>query len=379
MLLHQGAETLGHGADARLVFMAEQRLRAHPALYREQVDWDASGKAALSNGVLDLRTRAFTPWAPEHFLRRKLGVAYDPAAAAPETEKWLGELFADREFPEDRRGPDRPPAGIPRRQPVRPPAHPRAAARAVPNRQLAHRQVRTRRADLHLVGTPIASPAVDEIGGTFGMQDFVDASAWIRDDAVNEGDKLDPERFKVVITGEPINIRRKNKGAIRTSLAVPVVLTANSLPSSRDASDAVFNRSLVVELTRIFTPAEAMARKHELGLRDRTCIADCLFDREGPGILNWALAGLVRLLRRGGYDVPATVAAAIQGFKHQTNSVAEFPDLCLERIQTPRSCAPTCWWRSWDGGRTSAGTTPAASAGAGCSRSCAPRVPGSSR
>ena len=330
VLLHQGAETLGHGADARLIFMAEQRLHAHPALYREQVDWNASGKAALSNGVLDLRTRAFTPWAPEHFLRRKLDVAYDPAAEAPATEKWLRELIADRDA-------ETAEALIGLLQEFL------GASLCVPLLTREQRRAlfligssRTGKSELavlisHLVGTPIASPAVDEIGGTFGMQDFVDASAWIRDDAINEGDKLDPERFKVVVTGEPINIRRKNKGAIRVSLAIPVVLTANSLPFSRDASDAVFNRSLVVELTRIFTPAEAVARKHELRLKDRTCIADYLFDREGPGILNWALAGLARLLERGGYEVPASVAAAIQDFKHQTNSVAEFADLCLEQ------------------------------------------------
>jgi P4 family phage/plasmid primase-like protien len=330
VLLHQGAETLGHGADTRLIFMAEHRLRAHPALYREEVDWDASGKAALSNGVLGLRMRAFTPWAPEHFLRRKLGVAYDPAAAAPETEKWLRELVADRDSKTAE-------AVIGLLQEFL------GASLCVPLLTREQRRAlfligssRTGKSELavlisHLAGAPIASPAVKDISDRFGMEDFAGASAWIRDDAVNEGDKLDPERFKVIITGEPVNIRRKNKGSIRTSLTIPVVLTANSLPSSRDASDAVFNRSLVVELTRVFTPAEAMARKRELGLKDRTCIADYLFDREGPGILNWALAGLARLLERGGYDVPASVAAAIQGFKHQTNSVAEFADLCLER------------------------------------------------
>src|SRR5262249_33059936 len=97
VLIQQGADALREGGDTRILSAAWKRLNEHPALYRAHVDWDAAGKIGLTNGVLDIASRAFTAWAPEHFLRRKLGVAYDPTATAPQVRRFLTELFADRD------------------------------------------------------------------------------------------------------------------------------------------------------------------------------------------------------------------------------------------------------------------------------------------
>jgi putative DNA primase/helicase len=102
-----------------------------------------------------------------------------------------------------------------------------------------------------LIGEPVASPCVSEISETFGMQNFIGKSAWIRDDAVNEGDRLDPQRFKVIMTGEPVSIRRMAQQALEARLQIPVMLTANSLPRARDHSDAVYNRSIVLKLNKV--------------------------------------------------------------------------------------------------------------------------------
>lgn len=44
-------------------------------------------------------------------------------------------------------------------------------------------------------------------------------------------------------------------------------------------------------------------------------LGDWLFDREGPGILNWALEGLAHLLKNGAFSIPAPVASSIQRFQ----------------------------------------------------------------
>src|SRR5512132_3828992 len=64
-------------------------------------------------------------------------------------------------------------------------------------------------------------------------------------------------------------------------------------------------------------------RRH-LGVPHGMWLADFLFDREGPGILNWALEGLERLLKRGAFAIPGLVDAAIQRFKDESNPVSEF-------------------------------------------------------
>jgi P4 family phage/plasmid primase-like protien len=335
VLIQEGAEALGEGADSKLVSAAWRRLLEHPGLYYEHVAWDATGKVALANGVLDLRTREFTSWSPQHFLRRKLAGTYDPQAAAPQFAKFLARLFANQD---------------PQTWTELTALLQEFAGAALCTRLLRREQrralflvgpSRTGKSELarlfgHLIGTPVASPSVGQLGERFGLASLFDAVAWIRDDAVNEGDRLDPQKFKTVVTGEPIDIERKNRPAVRVALAMPVILTANSLPASRDASDAVFNRALVVDLTNVIDEESAVTVHKQLNIPPGMWLADFLFEREGPGILNWALAGLERLLVRGHYDIPAAVAASLQRFKDESNAVAEFARTMLEESPTTK-------------------------------------------
>jgi len=350
VLIQQGADTLGE-ADTKILSAAWKRLKEHPALYRAHIDWDAAGKVCLTNGVLDLTSRAFTSWAPEHYLRRKLAVAYDPAATdIPRITEFIAGLFPGRpdiiELLQEFAG----------------------AALCV---RLLHREQRralwligasrTGKSELgrllgHPFGPSVVAPTVRDLEEPFGLEVFYRATAWVCDDAANEGDKLNPQRFKTVVTGEPINIRRKYKGAIRIELAIPVVLTANALPAARDASDAVFNRSLVVDMTHVFDDAAAIAFRRKLGVPlSERWLSDWLFRQEGPGFLNWALVGLDRLLERGGFKIPEEVENAILDFKDQGSFVSEFarvalgPDARIRITRTDLVCAFHGWLKAEEG------------------------------
>jgi phage/plasmid-associated DNA primase len=203
-----------------------------------------------------------------------------------------------------------------------------------------------------LVGEPVAAPAICEIGERFGIATFHGACAWIRDDAVNEGDRINPERFKTIVTGEPVDIERKNRPPLRrVRLDIPVVLTANSLPTSRDSSDAIFNRSLVVELTHELSEEFAHEERQARGVPAGQSLGEWIFAQEGPGILNWALDGLKRLLARGRYEIPDAERAAIQAFKDDSNPVAEWARTMVERADGGKVsrgdllCAFHGWWR----------------------------------
>src|SRR5262249_56185298 len=113
------------------------RLLEQPGLYFERVNWDPVGKIAVANGVLDLHSKQFTPWSPQHFLRRKRVVAYDPAAKAPQFDEFLALPGSRRQ---DCGRADRAAAGICWRRVMRPAAAPRAAPRAVPGRPVPHRK-----------------------------------------------------------------------------------------------------------------------------------------------------------------------------------------------------------------------------------------------
>jgi hypothetical protein len=73
--------------------------------------------------------------------------------------------------------------------------------------------------------------------------------------------------------------------------------------------------------------------------------------RAGHPQLNWALAGLARLLARGKHEIPEQVRGAIQAFKDDSNPVAEWARTMLVRSDITKIergdllCAFHGWWR----------------------------------
>jgi putative DNA primase/helicase len=306
-----------------LVSAAWKLLNEHPDLYQPNVVWDEGGYIAVANGVLDPVQRTLDDWRPELHLRRKLQVAFDPASNALIFAGFVNSLFSDHDEETRNRslgllqeffGACLAIGKLNREQR-------RALLLVGPSRVGKSELARLVRL---LVGDPVAAPAVAEIGERFGLSCFIGARAWIRDDAVNEGDRLNPERFKTIVTGEPIDIERKNRPALPSvRLNIPVLLTANGLPTARDSSDAIFNRCLVVEMTNVVDEKTAVDYRQRLGVPSGSPLAHWLFEREGAGILNWALDGLARLLQRGQFDIPDHVAQSIRRFKDEANPVAE--------------------------------------------------------
>jgi P4 family phage/plasmid primase-like protien len=330
-MIQDGFGKLNVAPKANSINGAFKRLTEHPGLFKREVKWSDGSVIVCQNGVLAVATGQFAPHSPTHFARRKIGAAYEAGAECPEFVRLLTEMFGDRSQEEQQKyvdliqeffGAALAPKLLSREQ--------RKAAVLVGASRSGKTEVSySLRA---LMGSPIASPSVAEISGSFGLASFYDAIAWIRDDAVNEGDELDAQRFKTIITGEPIDINRKGLPAVLgVSLAMPVLLTANSLPRTRDKSDAIYNRSLIVDMNRVFSDEEAHAMKKRLGVPPGAEAATPhIFSTEGSGMLNWALAGLKRLMDRGRYDPPASVSKATQTFKDDNNPVGEWARVCVE-------------------------------------------------
>jgi P4 family phage/plasmid primase-like protien len=348
--LQTGARTLGKAAKMGLLSAAWKLLCEHPDLYRRDVAWDRCGIVAVANGVLDLRSRAFSDWRADLYLRHKRDVAYVAGAECPRFIDFLLSMFGDR-------GEDERAETVALLQEFT------GACLAVP---LLHREQRralflvgpsytgkTEFANMiaRLVGEPIATTSVAALGERFGLAPFHDARAWVRDDAINPGDHLDPQRFKLIVTGEPIDIDRKHCAATRgVRLAIPVVLTANTLPRARDFSDAIFNRCLVVPTGNVISQEAAAESMRSHGVREGGRLTDLLFEQEGPGVLNWALDGLDRLRARGLYAIPQHIKAAIDAFKTDENPVCDWARVAIKRSPLTKIdrkdlvCAFNGWW-----------------------------------
>lgn len=352
-LIQEGFEALNEPLKTTNLNASYKRLCEHPGLYKREVPWAAGDVVVCQNGVLALGDRKFGPHSPKHYAKRKMGAAFNPDASCPKFASLLTSMFADREEAIGFTNTIQSFAG---------------AALAIGQLSREERKAlilvgpsRTGKTELSriirlLIGDPIATPSVAEISERFGLASLYDAAAWIRDDAINEGDDLDPQRFKTIVTGEPIDIERKHKPAVPgVELALPVLLTTNSLPKARDKSDAIFNRSLVLEMTSIVSEDAAHNMRKALGVPRGSTIGQHIFQTEASGILNWALAGLDRLLLRGSYDIPESVRSAIQRFKDDNNPVGEWARTAVVKAPHGRvsrhdiMCAYHGWQREQDG------------------------------
>lgn len=353
-LIQKGCDALDKSGDTKAANAAWKRLTEHPDLHRSDVVWNEGAIIATPNGMLDVTTLDFQPHAPEFFARRKIGAEYRPGATCPRFDQFVRRLFADRpeteisayicavqEF-----------AGASLAIGLLSREERKALLLVGPSRTGKTEFSRVIRS---LVGSPVATPSIAEISERFGLATLYDAAAWIRDDAINEGDDLDPQRFKTIVTGEPIDIERKHQPAVRgVELKLAVLLTTNSLPKARDKSDAIFNRSIVLEMTNVVDEQEAPRLRAAYGVPRGMTLGEHLFTTEGPGILNWALVGLRRLLDRGAYDLPESVRASVQRFKDDNNPVGEWARTAIRKAPYKVSrpdlmCAYHGWQREQDG------------------------------
>lgn len=353
-LIQEGFETLGEPAKPASLTATYKRLTEHPSLFKRVVEWASSDLIVCRNGVLEVESRKFHPHGPHWYARRKIGVEYDPAATCPKFCHFVTSLFSDRQTDADAYG------NVIKAW--------MGSAMAVSHLSREERKAlilvgpsRTGKTELSriirlLIGDPIATPSVAEISERFGLSSLYDAAAWIRDDAINEGDDLDPQRFKTIVTGEPIDIERKHRPAISgVELALPVLLTTNALPKARDKSDAIFNRAIVLEMTNEVSEQAAHQARTRMGVPRGVTLGQHIMASEGPGILNWALEGLARLLERGSYDLPDSVRNTIQRFKDDNNPVGEWARAAV--VRTPHGrvsrgdimCAYHGWQREQDG------------------------------
>lgn len=105
--------------------------------------------------------------------------------------------------------------------------------------------------------------------------------------------RIAEDKLKAVVSGDPIEVERKNKDIVRATPIARLVFTTNELPRFVDRSDGTWRRPIMIPFQTII-PEEK--RNHELAAKIK--------EDEMPGIMNWAIAGLLRLLDRGRFIEP---------------------------------------------------------------------------
>ena len=235
---------------------------------------------AVGNGLLDLEQRGLIPHTPLFFNQTSVPFDYQPDA--PEPRHWL--MFLEALWPTE-------PETI-----------------NVLSEWFGY--VVSGRTDLHkiflmvgptrggkgviariltaLVGRAnVAGPTLNSLGGEFGLQPMIGKSLAIISDArfIGRDSSIVVERLLSVSGEDTLTVNRKHRDQWNGKLPTRLHVISNELPKLGDASTAIVGRIVLLPLLHSWLGKE----DHEL---------EPSLQPELPGILNWALEGLERLVER---------------------------------------------------------------------------------
>lgn len=166
----------------------------------------------------------------------------------------------------------------------------------------------------------VAGPTLASLGTNFGMSPLLGKPLAIISDARLGSIPAHTivERL-LSITGEDmLTVDRKFKEPWSGKLPTRFVILSNELPRFKDASGAIANRLLILQMTNSF-----------LGREDRGL--DRRLEAELPAILSWALDGLDRLTRNGKFTVPGSSEAAANLMMDLASPMSAFVRECCKR------------------------------------------------
>lgn len=134
---------------------------------------------------------------------------------------------------------------------------------------------------------------------------------------MEKGEVINDGALKAIVSGEPSTVEHKHKDPFVMRPFATCWFGTNHMPNTRDFSDALFRRALVISFNNTFTP--------ELGNCD-PMLKDKLLE-ELPGILNLSLRAYSIALDCG-FTKPVSSEQAKSEWRMEVDQVAQFVEEC---------------------------------------------------
>lgn len=144
----------------------------------------------------------------------------------------------------------------------------------------------------------VAAVQLNSLDG-FKLASMIGASLIYCDEAPQRG--INEQMMKSLIAGESVPVDRKFRDPITVKIIGKWLILANHMPAITDQSAGFWRRFDIIPFDVIIPEHERVAG-----------LAENIIAAELPGVLNWALEGLLRLLQRGHFDsvLPAEIQLA---------------------------------------------------------------------
>lgn len=125
--------------------------------------------------------------------------------------------------------------------------------------------------------------------------------------------KLETSIFKQLVSGEPVEARLPYGEPMTIKNYAKLIFNCNELPREVEQTNAYFRRFLIVPFDETIPEQQ---QDKELSKK--------IIQSELPGVLNWVLDGLKRLLAQKNFTPSEAVARQIEQYKKQSDSVLMF-------------------------------------------------------
>lgn len=168
----------------------------------------------------------------------------------------------------------------------------------------------------------VTGPTLASLGTNFGLAPLMGKPLAIIADARLGGTTVHTivERLLSISGEDVLTVDRKFRDPWSGKLSTRLMILSNEVPRFSDASGAIANRLLVLQMRNSF-----------LGREDRTL--DARITAELPGILNWALEGLDRLASKQHFTVPKSSGEATTMLMDLASPVSAFVRDCCVRAE----------------------------------------------
>jgi hypothetical protein len=342
------ARALGITSDNKLISETRQWLLRNPDLFRDEVEWDAHGKIPTRSGLLDPHTLTVEPPRADHYATWRIECDYDPAATCPWWKTMLSDTFGDRHEQLRR-------ATIGTLQEILGLSLIENKPKALTKALVLQGGSDSGKTSILDVMSGLLSPnpismAMDAVGGTHGLMEFMRRAPWVLHEAFDQSKWHFSSIVKSILTGDPVQINVKNGAIVTRRIKAPVFWGTNHPPQFREATKAIVNRMIVMKCRQTFDENTPVGVAIEAARHGYAEPSRFILDIEMPGLLNWAIEGLRRARQRGHLQLTDEILETRAEIRSDSNLVDGFIRECVElrpngMIATPDFCAAfTVWW-----------------------------------
>jgi len=152
----------------------------------------------------------------------------------------------------------------------------------------------------------------------FGLEGLIGKALNIATENEVSHMKMNTESLKAIISGDPINIQRKYKTSVRYTPTCKLLFLVNTLPDTWDNTYGFYRKIEIIPFRRKFTDEDK-----DIDLFNKLKL-------ELPGILNWSIIGLRRLIANHyKFSNSEAIEDMKREYEEEQNPVLKFYNNCL--------------------------------------------------